>query len=486
MRLLITILFLLSFFAGIAQPGYKIDFKVKGLKDTTVYLGYYFGESTLLKDTAKVNSLGFFSFEGKNNLVQGVYYLVVDNKKEKIKLPFEMVMGIDQRFAMETSTEDYVINMKVTGDEDNRLFFENMVYNGARHKEAEPFIKVMRDSTLNDVQKKEAREGFKKINDKVLAYQAELVTKHPTTLTAKILKSTQEIIIPDPPKKADGTIDSSFQFRYYRDHYFDNFDVSDEVNLHLPRPVYKDKVYDYLDRLFVQHPDSITKEIKKLVLKSQKNQETYKYMVWICLGHYQTPKIMGLDEVYVNLVDIYFKTGEMDFWVDATTKKNMIDYANKVRLAMIGKTAPNLIMQDQNGQPKSMYDIKKKYTLVYIFDPDCGHCREESPKLVDFYNKNKVKLNLEVFAVSADTSMQKMRDYIKEMKMSWITVNGPRTYIKEHYSQLYFSETTPSLYILDDKKKVIARKLSVEALPDFFEKHEKFAKKQPNVNKGSL
>ncbi len=486
MRLLITLLFVSSVIAGSAQTGYKIDFKIKELKDTTVYLGYYFGESTLLTDTTKANSQGVFSFDGKKDLVPGIYFLVVNDKKEKSKLPFDIVVGADKHFAMETSATDYIANMKVTGDEDNKLFFENMVFNMARHKEAEPFIKVLRDSTLKEDQKKTARENFKKINEKVMAYQADLVTKHPSTTTAKFLKSSIEITIPDPPKKADGSIDSSFQFRYYREHFFDNFDISDDANLRMPRPIYRDKVYDYLDRLFIQHPDSLTKAVDKLILRAQKNQETYKYMVLIAMTHYSQPKIMGLDEVYVNIIDKYIKTGAMDFWIDQSTKKNMIDYAGKVRLAMIGRTAPNLMMQDQNGQPKSMYDIKKKYTILFIFDPDCGHCREETPKLVAFYNKDKVKFDLEVFAVSADTSMKKMRDYIKEMKMPWITVNGPRTYIKEHYSQLYFSETTPSLYIIDDKKKVIARKLSVEALPEFFEKHEKFLKNKPNVNKGSL
>lgn len=408
---------------------------------------------------------------------------MISTKTGKEKLPVEFVVGDDQHFTIETSTDDFVANMKVTGDEDNKLFLDQMLFNSARHKEAEPFIKVLRDSTLKEDQKKSAREGFNKISDKVTAYQKGVIEKYPNTVTAKLFKANMEITIPDPPKKADGSIDSTFQFRYYRDHFFDNMDVGDETNIHMPRPYYRDKVYDYLDRLFIQHPDSVTKAIDKIVSKAKKNQETYKYMVWITLGHYQTPKIMGLDEVYVNIVDKYFATGEMDFWIDPVTKRNMIDYANKVRRAMIGRTGPNLMMQDQNGQPKSMYDIKKKYTILYIFDPDCGHCREESPKLVTFYNNNKDKFSIEVFAVSADTSMKKMRDYIKEMKMPWITVNGPRTYLKQHYSELYFSETTPSLYILDDKKKVIARKLSVEALPEFFEKHEKFLKKQPTISK---
>ncbi len=35
---------------------------------------------------------------------------------------------------MSTRREDYVKNMKVTGDVDNKLFFENMVFNMERHQ----------------------------------------------------------------------------------------------------------------------------------------------------------------------------------------------------------------------------------------------------------------------------------------------------------------------------------------------------------------
>jgi hypothetical protein len=68
--------------------------------------------------------------------------------------------------------------------------------------------------------------------------------------------------------------------------------------------------------------------------------------------------------------------------------------------------------------------------------------------------------------------MQKMRNYIKEMKMQWITVNGPRTYVG-HYQDLYDSMQTPTIYILDEKKKIIGKKLPAEKLEDFFINYEK-------------
>jgi hypothetical protein len=155
MRTLLLSLLLSTSFSALAQNGYKIEFKVDGLKDTTAYLGYYYGESTFVKDTAKVDSKGQFIFDGKKPLDQGVYFLVLD----KTRL-FDFVVSADQQFALTTNTNDYFKNMVVTGDQDNQLFFENMTFNMERHKEAEPFIKILQDSTLKEDQKKSALSNY--------------------------------------------------------------------------------------------------------------------------------------------------------------------------------------------------------------------------------------------------------------------------------------------------------------------------------------
>lgn len=226
---------------------------------------------------------------------------------------------------MATNVADYRGNMKVTGDYDNQLFFDNMRFNVERNKEAEPWVKIISDSTLaeDSKSKKEAREALTKINDKVIAYQNGVIEKYPESFTAKVMKTTKKIDIPESPKKADGSIDSTFALRYYREHFFDNFDLSDEALIRMPRPVYSEKVNEYLDKLFVPDADTLTKAINKLIAKTKKNQETYKYLTWICLLKYQQPKFMGLDQVYVNLYDQYFASGQMDFWVNAKLKQNL-------------------------------------------------------------------------------------------------------------------------------------------------------------------
>lgn len=448
-----------------AQSGYNIKMKITGLKDTTAYLGYYYGESTFVKDTARVNQVGELVFDGKETLPQGVYFLVLN--KTRI---FEFVVSSDQHFTLETNTSDYVKHMKVTGDVDNELFFDNMVFNMERHKEAEPYLKVLQDSTLSNDQKQEAREQFSKVNEKVLAYQDRVISEQPTTLTARIFRANRAVKIPDPPKKADGTIDSTFQLKWYREHFFDNFDLADDALIRLPRPLYQEKVNEYLDKLYAPQADTLKQALSKVIARAKRNQETYKYAVWVATLKFQNPDIMGLDEVFVHLHDTYFASGEMNFWANQTLRKNLKDHADRLRKSLIGQKGANLIMQDANFKPRALYDIKNKYTVLYIFDPDCGSCKKETPKLVEFYNRKK--WDLEVYAVSADTSMAKMRDYIKEMNMKWITVNGPRTYVGP-YQDLYDANTTPTLYVLDRQKKIIAKKIPAEKLDDFLTQYER-------------
>lgn len=466
MKKLLTLYSVLLFFSfAQAQEGYQIDFKINGLSDTTIYLGNFFGESTYLKDTARVDSKGEFSFSGKKQLEEGVYFLVLN----KTRL-FDLMVSNDQHFRMETTHPEYVLNMKVTGNKENEVFFENLLFNSARNEEAQPFVAVLKDSTSTEATKATAKENLDKINDKVISYQESILKEHPKSLMARIIRANKRIDIPEAPLLPNGKVDSTFSYRYYKAHYWDNFDVSDPAMLRLSEPMYRKKVEDYLDRLFIQHPDTLTRAIYNLADKAKDNKDTYKYMVWTVTIKYQNPEIMGLDEVFVNIYDKYFASGEMDYWANEQLKNNLKERADQLRLSLVGKQAPNLIMLDENLKAQSLHNLKNKYTIIYFYDPDCGHCKKETPKLKAF--TDKTAFDVGVYAVSADTSMAKMKKYIADMSMDeWVTVNGPRTYT-EHYQKLYDAFTTPTIYILDDRKTIIAKKIPAERLEDFLTRYE--------------
>jgi len=441
-----------------AQDSYALDFQVTGWSDTTVYLGYYYGESTYIKDTADVDQQGRFSFHGKESIPMGMYMLVLDKTKA-----FEFLIGKDQQFGLVTDTTNYVTQMKVTGDINNKVYFENMIFNQSMNEKAQPWVTQVRDSLSSDDQKKQAQEELQKLNEQVNDHLNEVSTTNRGTLIGDILKTQKKV---DVPKD----LDKDAKFQYYRSHFFDNMNLSNDAFLRLPDGLYRKKIEEYLDNLYLQTTDSLKRGIEHIITAAKSNPETYKYAVWNICIKYQTTKYVGQDGLFVHLYDTYFATGEMDFWANESLKNNLKERADQLRKSMTGQQAQNMIMLDENLQRKSLYDIKNKYTVIYFYDPDCGHCKKETPKLNDFYKNTKY--DVEVFAVSADTSMVKMKKYIKDNNLSWMSMNGPRT-VTPHYQKLYDANTTPTIYLLDEKKKIIAKKLEAVRLEEFLDNYER-------------
>jgi thiol-disulfide isomerase/thioredoxin len=130
-------------------------------------------------------------------------------------------------------------------------------------------------------------------------------------------------------------------------------------------------------------------------------------------------------------------------------------------------------MDSYKGIFVSLYDIDKEFTILYFWEPDCGHCKEATPKLKAFYEKVKDD-NIEVFAVCTTADKPKWAKYIEDNKLTWI--NGWDPERSSHFDYYYNVQSTPIVYILDKNKIIIAKKLAVEDIASFIENYRKFIK----------
>lgn len=464
----------LLFTAYSAHSQYQIDIQIEEVADSAdLFLGYYFAGKTYVRDTATFNEERGYAFSGDDSLDKGMYFLAQNGS-----LLFDLVVGDDQFFTLKTNSQDYVDFMEVEGDEENSLFFDNMHFNRKRNEEATPLVEILRDSTSSSEAKADAQGKFEEINARVEDYVEMVLNDHPGSILAAILGANKRLGIPEEEAAKIDMNDKKARFAYFRDHYWDNIDLGNAALIRLSSPIYKQKVDDYMDNLVYPAPDSVKKAVDQLVKAARKDADTYQYLVWHLTIKYQTSKIMGLDEVYVHLVDNYFLTGEMDFWANDQLKKNLKEKADQYRSSLVGMVAPNLVLQDLNKQPKALHDLPNKYSVIYFYDPDCGHCKKETPVLKAFFDSTSFDVG--VFTVSADTSMTKMGDYIQEMGLQdWTNTNGTKTY-GLNYQEVYDAYTTPTIYVLNDKKEIIAKKLTASQIEGLLANYEGKDKKETN------
>ena len=75
-RIVLLFFFFISCFNLFSQ-GYKIEIQIKQLADSNVFLGYHYGNEQFVIDTAHLNKSGKGVFEGKKDLPEGVYMIVL-------------------------------------------------------------------------------------------------------------------------------------------------------------------------------------------------------------------------------------------------------------------------------------------------------------------------------------------------------------------------------------------------------------------------
>ena len=123
------------------------------------------------------------------------------------------------------------------------------------------------------------------------------------------------------------------KWEYYKNHYFDNINLVDSRLLRTP--FFYNKVEDYLDKLTVQHPDSIITAVDLLLNKMKPSKENFKNFTVIFLNKYAKSKIVGMDAVYVHIVNNYYATGDAD-WIEQEQLNKILENANTLKPILIG------------------------------------------------------------------------------------------------------------------------------------------------------
>lgn len=467
-------LLLLSFPISVYSQGYTIRFKLKDFKGKEIYLGFNYGDKKYLKDTAQVDKNGEYVFKGDKPLDKGIYLMVLPSKRY-----FEFIVD-EQNFSIETDTADFVKTAKVKGSENNTEFFKFV--NFATPRQAKIMQYASRLDTIPDnsdsvkIYRKWITEQEKEIND----YRTDIINRFPSSFIGKLFAAMKEPVVPEAPLLPNGKKDSTFNFRYFKAHYFDGFDWSDGGLS--KTPILHNKIKYFLDRLTVQIPDSVIAEADFLINKASANKENYKYVVHYITSTYERSNVMGMENVFVHVAKKYY-TKQKAFWADSTTISKIQERASALEPIIIGKIAPNITLPDTSFNVwYSLNKIKSPYTVLYFWDPDCGHCQKVTPKLGDIARRFNDK-GVTVFAVCTQREIDKWKKFIIEKKLDFINVaiypdmvEHPEKYVLEknltdigslNFHRTYDIYSTPQVYLLDENKKIIGRRLGVEDLEGY-------------------
>lgn len=472
-------------FAQNKKGSYEVKVKVNGYTYPHALVAYYFGDKQYVVDTLHRNSEGYYVLKADSIMRGGIYLFAMVKEKRDPKTPqklgfealnyFEFLMDPkdNQQFTLETDSTDLVKKMKVKGSKQNEIFYKDIVFISEQRQKAEAIQAKLKDAKDKSEEKKALEAQMKTLDTEVKTARQKIMDENKGMLYTAILKASTEVEIPEPPRDENGKItDSTFQYKFFKKHYWDNIDIADDRLLRTP--LYQGKVMYYLDKMVIQSPDSLIKECRMLFDAAKPNKEVFKYMVVTLLNKYANSKIMGHDGVYAYIATTYYCYPAPNIkpialeWTDSTQCAKICERGEKIWNIRLGIPAPPVTVQSYYDKWESLYDIKADYTVLYIWDYDCGHCKKVTPKIVQVAKAyQNAKKKVQFYTIESNGTREIWKGKVKEYGLDLPNViNTADPTRASGFDKKYDILSTPRILVFDKDKKIIAKHISAKQLDE--------------------
>ena len=128
----------------------------------------------------------------------------------------------------------------------------------------------------------------------------------------------------------------------------------------------------------------------------------------------------------------------------------------------VDAVAPNFTLKTPEEQEIAMYDVKGKIKVIDFWASWCGPCRLENPNMVKLYQDFKDK-GLTVISVSLDEKKDKWLEAIKKDGLTWLHLSDLKGWTGD-VVKLYNIDAVPTIFVLDENNRIIAKNLRGEKL----------------------
>ncbi|MCD6353953.1 MAG: redoxin domain-containing protein, partial [Prolixibacteraceae bacterium] len=431
--------------------------------DKEVFLAHYYISNIYIDDTIQLNSNGSGTFKGDSLLPQGLYKIYLDDKHH-----FDFILGSDQQFTL-TNNSFAVGSLKVKGAEETVEFAKYIVFLKELQNRSTEIRNELKSTTADE--KKKLQDEMAELTPKLHNYWEEINKKYPNTFLAKFLMSNYVPVLdistlPEKIQQNDSLLLRA-RFDYQKAHFWDNFDYTDERFLYTP--LLKPKLETWFTKVLYQEYDSVRPAVINFIEDVRPHKRIFQFVTSWFLNSSVNSHIMGMDALFVDLARKYYLSGEA-FWA---TKKSLEKIKENLLFAeknLIGMTAPDLTLESVEGEYFNLHQVDAKVTVVLIFEPNCSHCMVFVPEFHQkVYEKYKDK-GLKVYAIYTMDNKDEWVEFLTKYNLyDWINVWDPQDISRFKIS--YDARKTPGVYVLDENKKIVAKRMTVEQLDKYME-HE--------------
>jgi hypothetical protein len=458
------------------SQGYRIAVQYKPVPNSHIYLGYYFGTQKYVLDSAMLNAKGEAVFTGAEKLTGGLYIVVDPQKKTFV----DILIDKEQDFSVSIDTNAFTI-VSIKGSKENDYL--------KKYKDASALYYSTYPKLMNELAAAKTRQDSTAIqrqlneaNIKAQQWRDSFIAVQPDAYLALLFRLLKEPVY--SAAAAKNRQDSINAFYNYKKQFWQDISFADDRLLRTP--MFEQRLSRYLETAVIREPDSIKLELDKFILTSRTNKTMFRYFINRFTNEYMNPKYMGLDVVFLHLFEKYYITNQVD-WLEKKDRDLVFNRAYSLYGNILGEPAAELNLLDTLNRKVNLYSVKSPYTIVIFWDPDCGHCKETVPKVDSLYRASWKKQGIKVIGVLSDGSgddeakakeiQKRWTEYIRTHNLNeWVHLYQSTQMRKAEqasqtpgFRQAYDVFQTPTIYLLDEQKRIVAKKINPEQVDEILQ-----------------
>ena len=453
-KFFIILFFAVAWTTNALGDSLKISIYAPQLKGVELTLCSHFNGKVYKKDSVQLSDQGIGTFTQSEKLEEGLYLILINEAKY-----FDVLLADDQEFQIDIDTTDFIGKNKVHGAVQSEAFIRYIQFLSGKQQER---MKLNEEGKALQAENKdfsEIIEKFEVLNNEVRVFQSKFFAQHENQWVSSYFKGIEPVSGPFPAPTTQE--EAKEEFYYQKDHFFDNIDLSDKrfwYTDYFPR-----KVELYMKERLEGVPDSMANATSRLVAKTMADSTCYQLMLSKVTNYALQSNLMGMENVWAKLAEDYYLKG-LASWADSTFLSDIKSEYAKVRYNRMGMKARDLSLRDSLNQKVDFHKLAGKYTFLCFFEPSCGHCKKEMPAFYEIHKKY-ADMGLEVVCIYLLNDKKEWLDFVNEHKLygtHWHNLWDPEK--TSRYWEYYNTATTPSLYLLNEKKEIIAKRFNAESL----------------------
>jgi len=441
-KLFFSIIFLLLTSSLYSQ---SLEVTVKGIGFSSAKIQSLQGEKVAEVDSISTKGKDTFRFSfDKKKYHQGFYRLTFPNNRN-IDFLYD---GKDVQ--LETSALAILDSMEVISSESNRLYYTFVKLSKA-YKTKTDLLQLLllrypkEDSFYQSVQKR-----INQLQDEYLEFIKVKSQKEPASFIARYIRSASfpTVSFNSSPEQ---------QLAFLKAHALDNVDFDDAELIF--SDAFTNKTIEYLT--YFRNPQlpkellekEFMKGIDSVVSRAKVNTIVYQHVVEYLLDGF---KKFGFDKVLDYIVDNYVIKD--DLCLDEKLGNTIQRRIDQNKQLPVGAVAPNFTMRDISGKSVELNKIAKQKVLLVFYASWCPHCKTILPQINELQKRKK---DFEVIAISLDTDKDEWKNFVDKNKLNFMNVSDLNGWDGEA-AQKYFIYATPTMFLLDATKKIIAKPTTFE------------------------